>query len=509
MSWNEGYVVDVEYTMGFYKELSPSYLNTMCVLNGVEPVPLDRPFTYCELGCGQGFSANILAASHPQGSFYAVDFMPAHIVRAQELTEAAGLANLTLLEASFADLAAGQVAGVPQFDFITLHGVYTWVSPENREHVVKFIARHLKPGGVVYVSFNTMPGWASTLPLQKLMMLHAESHPDRSDAQVLQARGLFDSLKTVGASYFVANEGNGWFKKHLDSIFNDTPSYLVHEYMNRDWQPVYFADVARHLATAKLDHVGSTHPLWAFPQLALTPAKRELVEGVKDPILRETIKDFVCNTSFRKEVFVRGARPMTPQRQLAWLDRMGVALTVALGAASLEASWPGLATDDNKESYTKVLEVLQDGPKTFPQLMSLCACGPVLLAEIAAFLIHTGQGLTYFTENVVDPAPAHAMNRAIAAQSRIHDQYLMLASPLLGGGILSGLVQRLVYGVLSEGGSTDADSLIPLVWERLRQQQPKPDIEPEAEEKEKAEFAETVGAILARRVPVWRQLGMI
>lgn len=39
--------------------------------------------------------------------------------------------------------------GLPQFDFITLHGIYTWVSRENRQHIVDFIARYLKPGGIV------------------------------------------------------------------------------------------------------------------------------------------------------------------------------------------------------------------------------------------------------------------------------------------------------------------------------------------------------------------------
>jgi hypothetical protein len=33
------------------------------------------------------------------------------------------------------------------FDYIALHGVWSWVSPENRGHIVRFAARYLKPGG--------------------------------------------------------------------------------------------------------------------------------------------------------------------------------------------------------------------------------------------------------------------------------------------------------------------------------------------------------------------------
>lgn len=53
MDWTEGYASDVEYTAGFYREQAPAFLNFTCLLNGVEPVDLSRPFTYFELGFGR------------------------------------------------------------------------------------------------------------------------------------------------------------------------------------------------------------------------------------------------------------------------------------------------------------------------------------------------------------------------------------------------------------------------------------------------------------------------
>lgn len=518
MNWNEGYVVDVEYTTGFFQELSPTYLNTVCVLNGIEPVALDKPFHYCELGCGQGFSANVLAASHPQGNFYAVDFMPAHIARAQELADAASLRNLTLLESSFSDLAEGRVLGLPQFDFITLHGVYTWVSPENRRHVVNFIARHLKPGGIVYVSYNTMPGWASALPLQKLLMEFADQHPDRSDNQVRQARGLFENLTALGAQFFSANADNHVFGKRLDSLLTDKESYLVHEYMNRDWQPVYFADVARHLAEAKLEHAGSTTLLTAFPQLYFTPAQRQLLNGFADPVMRETVKDYLLNTSFRMDVFVRGARHMAPARQADWLRRMGLALTAAQGAITLDQAWATAWIGEKRDWYEAVLAALEDGPKTLPELLAtrgLSGCNLGDLAEIGAFLAKSGQGAMYFADAAAtDVASARAMNRAIAAQSQFGDHYQTLVSPLLGNGIGAGLVQRLVYAALLQAENADEALADPRELTRqvaawLRQQDTAKDKTAETEDKTKAELADTVRAILERRLPVWRQLRMI
>jgi SAM-dependent methyltransferase len=231
MKWNDGYVADIDYPSGFFEEQSPAYLHFACVLNGYEPVALDAPFSYCELGSGRGLTANLLAASNPQGDFYAVDFLPSHVAGARQLARAAQLDNLTLLEDSFADLAEGRVAGLPQFDFITLHGVYTWVTADNRGHIVDFIKRYLKPGGIVYVSYNALPGWNATLPLQRLMLEHADRHPGRSGAQLEGARQFIDTLRATKAGYFGAHQPR--LQHRLDSLKTDNANYLAHEYMNR------------------------------------------------------------------------------------------------------------------------------------------------------------------------------------------------------------------------------------------------------------------------------------
>jgi tRNA G46 methylase TrmB len=63
--WGSGYVTDLEYGSGFYKEQAPSHLRLACLLLGVESLPVDAGFTYCELGCGDGTTLLILAAANP------------------------------------------------------------------------------------------------------------------------------------------------------------------------------------------------------------------------------------------------------------------------------------------------------------------------------------------------------------------------------------------------------------------------------------------------------------
>ena len=61
---------------------------------------------------------------------------------------------------------------MPASDFITLHGVYSWVPAEVREQIIEIVRRKLKPGGLVMVSYNTMPGWASHLPMREIMRVY-------------------------------------------------------------------------------------------------------------------------------------------------------------------------------------------------------------------------------------------------------------------------------------------------------------------------------------------------
>jgi len=56
---------DTPYTWGYYGELSPIFLNYVSALNGHHPIPIEDGFSYCDLGCGFGVTANGLAQLFP------------------------------------------------------------------------------------------------------------------------------------------------------------------------------------------------------------------------------------------------------------------------------------------------------------------------------------------------------------------------------------------------------------------------------------------------------------
>ncbi len=143
--WTAGYVTDVAYTFGYYPELNP-LRSKLALLNRRLHCPDFE--TGCELGFGQGISVNIHAAAS-SAAWCGTDFNPAHAAFAQELSVAARL-GARLFDDSFEQFAARD--DLPEFDYIGLHGVWSWISDANRSVLVDFFRRKLRVGGVLYIS---------------------------------------------------------------------------------------------------------------------------------------------------------------------------------------------------------------------------------------------------------------------------------------------------------------------------------------------------------------------
>ena len=160
--WSAGYVTDVGYTFGYYAELNPLRVRLAFLAAGLAPPACA---TACELGFGQGLSINVHAAASG-AQWFGTDFNPAHARYAQELARASG-ADAHLYDQSFAEFCGR--ADLPDFDYIGVHGIWSWVSDENRATIADFLRRKLKTGGVLYISYNTQPGWAAMVPMRELL----------------------------------------------------------------------------------------------------------------------------------------------------------------------------------------------------------------------------------------------------------------------------------------------------------------------------------------------------
>ena len=322
-SWSEGYVVDTNYTHSFIEELNPTWIVFAMVQRGFAP-PSYRKFNYCELGFGQGFGTNLFAAIHPQGNFWGTDFNPSHACHAERLANAAKCNNVHFFDKSFEEFLD---IDTPQFDFIVLHGIYSWVSRKNQKIIVEILRRKLKFGGAVYMSYNNLPGWGSAMPLQKLMIEYAEQSKEPAINRMDKTIDFIEKLKKLNAGFFATNP---LLEQRLNQILefrNSKSNYLVHEYFSEHWQPLYFFEVAEHLAEAKLTFATSANIGDQFFSQRFNKEQVELLSEINTPELRETVKDYLINPYFRKDIFIKGGYKLSVQEKLNILSEFRFTLT--------------------------------------------------------------------------------------------------------------------------------------------------------------------------------------
>lgn len=446
--WSAGYVVDVEYTHGFYPELAPSHLNFCALLQGVQAPDLDQPsVTYCELGCGQGFSTNLLAAANPNIQFHATDFNPAHIAGARALAQSARSTNVHFYDDSFADFIHRK--DLPDFDYITLHGIYSWISPENRKAIVDFIRLKLKPGGIVYISYNAMPGWASMLPLRRLMLEHVSAQGSSASLHSRISASLDFATRLQGLdTRFFANHPR--LESRIEKLKRQDRNYVAHEYFNRELTAFYFMDVAQELSDAKLSFVGSAGVIDSIEKLNLTDEQAKFLGEIDNIALRQTVRDHMIDQQFRRDIFVKGpVRLSTAASHEKWHQTRFVAMQ---HNQDITRDVQGLRFTAKFEAavYDPLIEALAQGPASIPELMKRPALSKVSLNRLIqaiTFLAAKGAVRPCLSQQGLSERKARTdrFNTAIAEHALLESKYSYFASPVTGSGTGADRLTQLVF----------------------------------------------------------------
>lgn len=520
--WDHGYVTDVAYTTSAYQEPMPSWLAACSVLLGYRPPDLAAPFRYADLGCGNGLSALIVAATNPHAEVWGFDFNPTHIENARAMAAQARLTNVHFEDISFEALAHGIHGAGDAFDIMVSHGVLSWISLENRRHLTAIIGRRLRPGGLAYLSYNVSAGWSAVEPLRLLMRQLAEVDPRRTDQSTAEIFQIMDQLRTGGAVFFRAYPG---LEARLDQMKAQDPRYIAHEFLNRDWHPVMFAEVAEAMAETRTNYIGSATTMENLDAVSVPEGVLPVLARVTDPTARETIRDLASAKNFRRDLWRKGGEPLPIQEHLALLDAMTLVWTGKTAEADITFPGPIGTVTGQPEFYRPLLDAIRDGPTTIARLRAL----PVLNGRqpgefVQAALLLMGGGFAHpgWAPNVAPDAPqggqppardsAARLNAAIVGRLRLGVDLHRLAAPLIGSSIAIDVMEGLVIGQLLDGGPREPEALIEGVLNDvtrsgrslMRDGQPLRD-----PAETRVRVGETVQGVLARRLPLLRCLGVL
>jgi hypothetical protein len=443
-NWNEGYTSEVEYSHGYYAELNPLRAALALLHAGFRPPTVKRA---CELGFGQGVSLNVHAAAGDV-QWYGTDFNSSHVAFGRLLTKESG-AGSRLYDDSFEAFAARE--DLPEFDFIGLHGVWSWISDSNRELIIQIVSKHLAVGGVLYLSYNTLPGWAGFAPIRHLMTLHTQSLGGPAAGILTNIDGAIsftDRLLATTPAYLKAHPTA---TARLEQLKKQDKKYLAHEYFNKDWRPMYFSEIADRMAGMKLTYAGSAAYLERVNSLNLTEDQQAVLAGIPSGNLRETARDLMVNQPFRRDYWVKGSVKLAPLERAELLREQRVILCKPRGDVPKTVTGVlGTATLTDTV-YEPILERLQSHKVwslgELEHSLSEDAVDLDAITEAALVLTNLGAVAPAQPDALADAAQPSCdrLNTFLFNHSRSADTISVLACPVTGGGFMLDRISRLLF----------------------------------------------------------------
>ncbi|MSR32625.1 MAG: methyltransferase domain-containing protein [Gemmataceae bacterium] len=286
---------EIQYVSFPYHQSHPDRLASIAKLLGLEP-PAVETARVLELGCASGNNLIPMAENLPKGSFLGIDYSEPQIARGKALVAELGLKNMELRHGKIEDV--GPKDGL--FDYIIVHGIYSWVPLEVQTKILEVCKKNLKPDGVAYVSYNVLPGWRMRGMIRDMMLYHIKRF-NTPQQKLQQARALLEFL--VQSVPQDNNAFGSFLKSELELLRQQSDNYLFHDHLEENNTPCYFHEFIEKAGSQGLRYLGdadmrtmATHDLHAEAKKLLTTSPNQIES--------EQYMDFLRNRMFRMTLLV-------------------------------------------------------------------------------------------------------------------------------------------------------------------------------------------------------------
>ena len=442
-----GYDTETNYNYLYFGQLNPHRIRFNFISQGLAFPKIDQNFNACELGFGNGLSIILHSAASIE-SWYGNDFNPSQVNYAKQLAKH-GDVNANLSDDAFDEFLKRD--DLPMFDYICLHGIWSWISPENQDVIVEFVKNKLKVGGILYISYNTKQVYSSIEPFRCIINSYIQNlgDPAKNNVQSIpDALAFVNKLVATKPGY---TKHTPWaLDRYTNNVIKQDQEYVGHEYANGYWLLQNFEQVAAKFEQAKLSYVCQAHLPDNLTDYFLSDEQKALYKQYVNTPLANEVLDFISENSFRSDIYVKGAVKLSTKQQLKELDDTYFICTRPIDGDDYQCKFRGrdhkidlkriepiinIFKDNKCHSYKELRETLcsesnnkgnhapaiSEG-ELFSQVVYATACGMIFPATNPEFI----------NEQMVERCIK--LNKYILNGNQ-NESIMALASPVLGGGI--------------------------------------------------------------------------
>ncbi|TDR31721.1 methyltransferase regulatory domain-containing protein [Hydromonas duriensis] len=287
----------------------PAHLAAIAELSNIQ-APDVYTARVLELGCAAGGNIIPLSFYYPNMTLVGVDNSKTHIEKGQRIIREMGLTNVQLHCMNIADI----TPSLGQFDYIIVHGVYSWVPPEIQDQILRVVQENLSEHGVAFISYNVYPGWKIHEISRDAMQFHAR-YAETIEEQVQQGRDFMQFLNSLAPKDSMYKN---MFEKEAQRAKAADSDYIAHEYFEENNLPCYFIDFINHAHANNLTYLGDSNFISMFAHEFSLDTQELLHKASNDQQLElEQYLDFIKNRSFRQTLLCHAPQVERIQRDIS------------------------------------------------------------------------------------------------------------------------------------------------------------------------------------------------
>ena len=298
---------DLGYLSQPFPYASAPFLESYARLLGLSPASASTA-RILEIGSSYGGNLISQALFYPQATFTGIEIAPTQVSVGKTYIDQLGITNLDLLEGDVNE----SHDHLGTYDYIIAHGFYSWVDEDTKDNFLRLCKEHLAENGILYISYNTYPGW------HKMDSVRALLEFANKDIDTLNHREKVRHGKTVASKlgalmleYDTVKNQQGPFLQSLRQTLQKQDCYVGHDHLEPVNTPVYFHQCIDHMTEHGFTYLCDCDLNLSFPDVYDETLRTKLQElAPHDPLSREQYIDFMLNTAFRKSLFThKGATP--------------------------------------------------------------------------------------------------------------------------------------------------------------------------------------------------------